>query len=67
MRQHSKAPSLIDGVLGVVGAQAPIHCDQGVGGGCLQLARGQPHQFIYNFQCFLYIFSTDQSQNLKKY
>ena len=66
MRQHSKTPTLFDGFLGVVGAhRSPNHCDREVEGGCLQLPRGQPHQFSYDFQCFLYTFLTDQSQNLK--
>ena len=48
MRQPFQAPSVFDGVLGVVGAQAPIHCDRWVGGDCLQLPWGEPHQFLYN-------------------
>ena len=66
MRQLFPAPSLFDGVLRVVGSHRPNHCDRGVVGGCLQLPRGQPHQFSYNFRWFLYTFSTDQSKNLKK-
>ena len=42
--------ALFDGVLGVAGFHTPNHCDQGVGGGCLQLPRGQPHQFSDPFK-----------------
>ena len=38
-----------DGFWGVVGAHTPDHCDRGLGGGRLQLPRGQPHQFLYIF------------------
>ena len=46
MRQHSKTPTLFDGVWGVVGVRRPYHCDQGLRGSCLQLLGGQPHQFL---------------------
>ena len=63
MRQHSKAPSLFDGVFGVVGSHRPNHCDQGVGGGRLQLPGGQPHQLFASFlMVFIYVFQRSNAK-----
>ena len=56
MCQPFRAPSLFDGVLGVVGSHTPNHCDRGVGGGCLQLPRVNRINFYIFFDDFYILF-----------